>query len=120
MLFTVAGILFIFLKDLVCAGLTMFMRPTLTGARCCLLPRWLYARPIGAFVTWLIPALCVILCEHATNANSSELTPKAKKTSLEFSATPTVEEIFGAHVLDEPLVPVGVDPKPSENAALAS
>jgi len=41
------------------------------------------------------------------------------KTVLEFSASPTVEEIFRAHVFEEPLVPVGDKPTAAENSALA-
>lgn len=41
-------------------------------------------------------------------------------TSLEFSASPTTEEIFRARVFEEPLVPVGGEPTPAENTALAA
>jgi RHS repeat-associated protein len=37
-----------------------------------------------------------------------------------FSPNPTPEEIFRARVLEEPLVPIGPDPTPAENAALAA
>src|SRR4051794_39887770 len=36
-----------------------------------------------------------------------------------FSHNPTSEEIFYAHLFEEPLVPIGADPTPAENAALA-
>src|SRR5205807_5404334 len=36
------------------------------------------------------------------------------------SATPSAEELFRAHVFEEPLVPIGGEPNPSENAALAA
>jgi len=42
------------------------------------------------------------------------------KTTLEFSANPTVEEISHAHVFEEPLVPIGGKPSGEENAALAT
>jgi len=42
------------------------------------------------------------------------------RTVLEFSANPTVEEIFRAHVFQEPLVPVGGEPTAAENADLAA
>jgi RHS repeat-associated protein len=42
------------------------------------------------------------------------------KTALEFSASPTPMELFRARVFEEPLVPVGGEPSPAENAALAA
>lgn len=42
------------------------------------------------------------------------------KTVLEFSPSPTAEEIFRAHVFREPLVPLGGEPSAEENAELAS
>jgi RHS repeat-associated protein len=42
------------------------------------------------------------------------------KTGLEFSAHPTTQEIFLARVFEEPLVPIGGEPSPDENAALAA
>jgi RHS repeat-associated protein len=41
------------------------------------------------------------------------------RTGLEFSANPTPQELFRARVFEEPLVPVGGEPSPAENAALA-
>ncbi|HEX3718012.1 MAG TPA: RHS repeat-associated core domain-containing protein [Verrucomicrobiae bacterium] len=42
------------------------------------------------------------------------------KTSLEFSANPTADEIFRAHIFQEPLVPVGGKPTEAENSALGA
>src|SRR4051812_32264537 len=42
------------------------------------------------------------------------------QTALQFSPNPTPQEIFQARVFEEPLVPIGVDPTPAENAALAA
>jgi RHS repeat-associated protein len=42
------------------------------------------------------------------------------KTGLEFSAQPTVQEIFRARVFEEPLVPVGGEPSGRENADLGA
>ena len=39
---------------------------------------------------------------------------------LQFSAQPTPEEFFRAHVFQEPLVPVGGEPTVAENADLAA
>ena len=37
-----------------------------------------------------------------------------------FSPNPTSEDIFLARLFEEPLVPIGADPTPAENAALAA
>src|SRR5690349_18082383 len=42
------------------------------------------------------------------------------RTTLEFSANPTSQEIFRARVFEEPLVPIGAEPTAEENAALAT
>jgi RHS repeat-associated protein len=41
------------------------------------------------------------------------------KTTLEFSANPTAEEISRSHAFEEPLMPIGGEPSADENAALA-
>jgi len=71
----------------------------------------------------------------AATANATDVTPAVQtvsapnrtlpkveppKTVLEFSASPTVEEIFRAHVFQEPLVVVGGEPTAAENSALAA
>ncbi len=40
--------------------------------------------------------------------------------SLHFSPNPAAQDIFRARVFEEPLVPIGADPTPAENAALAA
>jgi YD repeat-containing protein len=42
------------------------------------------------------------------------------KTGLGFPANPTVQELSRARVFEEPLVPIGGEPTPAENAALAA
>ncbi len=42
------------------------------------------------------------------------------RTGLDFSASPTPQELFRARVFAEPLVPVGGEPSAAENAALAT
>src|SRR5262245_44386908 len=42
------------------------------------------------------------------------------RTTLEFSANPTAQEIYGARVFEEPLVPIGGEPTAKENADLAA
>jgi len=37
-----------------------------------------------------------------------------------FSPNPTSQDIFLARLFEEPLVPIGADPTPAENAALAA
>ena len=51
------------------------------------------------------------------NRTAPDVSPP--KTGLEFSAKPTVQEIFRARVFEEPLVPIGGEPSSDENAALA-
>ena len=45
---------------------------------------------------------------------------KPPGAELEFSPTPTTQEIFRARVFEEPLVPIGGDPNAVENGALAA
>src|ERR1700685_1171127 len=40
--------------------------------------------------------------------------------SLTFKHNPTTEDIFRARVFEEPLVPMGADPTPDENAGFAA
>ena len=42
------------------------------------------------------------------------------KMALEFSASPTTQELFRARVFEEPLVPIGGEPSAEENAALGA
>jgi RHS repeat-associated protein len=42
------------------------------------------------------------------------------KTGWQFSETPTTQEIFRAHVFEEPLVPIGDEPAQAENDALVA
>src|SRR5690348_4902984 len=60
----------------------------------------------------------------ASTANTTEpvvhvnrTVPKVEppKTRLEFSSKPTKDEIFRAHVFEEPLVPIGAEPSAAEN-----
>jgi RHS repeat-associated protein len=73
-------------------------------------------RNIGRLLTLLPVLLCVNL---ATLAGSQELQEKPPATGLHFSSHPTDGEISKARVFDEPLVPVGGEPNPAENKALA-
>ena len=45
---------------------------------------------------------------------------EAPATGVEFSAKPTVQEIFRARIFEEPLVPIGGEPTAAENAELAA
>src|SRR5208282_5069590 len=45
---------------------------------------------------------------------------ESPKIGLAFSTNPTPQEFFRAHVFQEPLVPVGGEPGPADNAALAA
>jgi RHS repeat-associated protein len=55
----------------------------------------------------------------AVRVNRTGPQVEAPRTTLAFSERPTPEELFRARVFEEPLVPVGGEPSPSENAALA-
>lgn len=44
----------------------------------------------------------------------------APKVEMEFSASPTIQELFRVRVFEDPLVPVGGKPGSAENKALAS
>jgi RHS repeat-associated protein len=54
--------------------------------------------------------------------NVNRTVPQAAppKTTLEFSASPTTQELFRARIFQEPLVPIGGEPGVDENAALAA
>ena len=45
---------------------------------------------------------------------------RARKIEPMFSPNPTPQDIFLARLFEEPLVPIGADPTPAENAALAA
>ncbi len=68
--------------------------------------------------------LVVLFVADATWAQSipNRTLPKVEppKTVLEFQAIPTPQELFRARVFEEPLVPLGGEPTPAENAALAA
>jgi hypothetical protein len=42
------------------------------------------------------------------------------QSGLRVPPNPTVEDIFNIHMFEEPLVPIGVNPTPAENAALVT
>jgi RHS repeat-associated protein len=89
-----------------------------------------------AFCKRLGPALVILAwmlagMTNAAGADSTEDTRQVKvnravpsveppRTSLAFSASPTAQELFRAHVFQEPLVVVGSEPTAAENAALAA
>jgi RHS repeat-associated protein len=73
---------------------------------------------------WLICAVTASLADAGDGAPAlSRLSDvsltQAPKPSSQFSANPTTEELFRAHVFQEPLVPVGGSPTSAETAALA-
>jgi RHS repeat-associated protein len=90
------------------------------------------ANDLMARVLWLHVLVGVVLAETGGVAAGAPATNPAPvpnrtrpnvepfKTVLEFSSSPTVEEIFRAHVFQEPLVPVGPEPAAAENSALAA
>ncbi len=56
----------------------------------------------------------------AVQVNRTVPNVEPPKTVLEFSSSPTVEDIFRAHIFQEPLVVVGGEPTAAENSALAA
>ena len=62
----------------------------------------------------------VVLGEPPVKVNRTVPQVEPPKTGLEFSASPTAQEFFRARLFEEPLVPVGAEPTPGENAALAA
>src|SRR5262245_46240377 len=67
---------------------------------------------VGAFVIWM---MLLLVRGSASPADVGHIAP----VGLRFSAVPTTEELIGAHVFEEPLIPVGGEPSPIENADLA-
>jgi hypothetical protein len=43
-----------------------------------------------------------------------------RQNELQFPPNPTVQDIFNIHMFEEPLVPIGANPTPAENAALVA
>src|SRR4051812_46482446 len=60
--------------------------------------------------------------KSAASVKVNRTVPKVErpKGGLQFSAKPTVEEIFRARIFAEPLVPIGGQPNESENVDLAA
>lgn len=61
-----------------------------------------------------------VMGQPAIKVNRTIPPARPPKTALEFSASPTVQEISHARVFEEPLVPMGGEPTTEENAALAA
>ena len=83
--------------------------------------------PHAALVLMIVFLLAVISLAAAPAFADGVATPNRAlpkftppKTTLEFSANPTAEEITRARVLQEPLVPIAGEPGADENATLAS
>jgi len=60
--------------------------------------------------------------EPGALVTANRTVPKVKppRIGLQFSASPTTEELIGARVFEEPLVPIGGEPSVVENAGLAA
>src|SRR2546423_1362126 len=81
-------------------------------------------------VSWIVLWLVAGSADARNETPQNELTsrgvtvkgglPGLVKTGLEFSAQPTPEEIFRAHLFEEPLAPIGGAPASQENTALAA
>jgi hypothetical protein len=68
------------------------------------------------------PSPATPAAEAAPKVTVNRTVPKVEppRSGLEFSAQPSVEEIFRARIFQEPLVPIGGEPPASEDAALAA
>jgi RHS repeat-associated protein len=81
--------------------------------------------PVLVILAWMLAsptnALPADPGSTATEVKVNRTVPRVQppEGSLEFSASPTTEELFRAHVFQEPLVVVGGEPTAAENAALA-
>jgi len=62
----------------------------------------------------------VAMGQTPVKVNRSVPQVQPPKTTLEFSANPTSQEIFRARVFEEPLVPIGGEPSAQENGSLAA
>src|SRR5665213_1547367 len=77
-------------------------------------------------LVWMTAGLANALADgsppDAPELKANRTVPQAQplKSSLQFSANPTTEEIFRAHVFQEPLVVVGSEPTTAENSDLVA
>ena len=81
------------------------------------------AAPIPTSAYAVLAALGVsaaVLGQTFAEASPANTRDKPPATGLSFPANPTAIDFFRAHVFEEPLVPVGGQPSPAENAALAA
>src|SRR5690348_12495476 len=62
----------------------------------------------------LVSSAALLLLNPTVRASSPPV------PTLQFSPSPTVQELFRARVFEEPLVPVGGEPSAAENADLAT
>src|SRR6185369_16462539 len=77
---------------------------------------WRAAMTGQVFVAAIAASQC--LAAPAPDNFASALAEPAP-AALVFSGTPSRQEIFRARVFEEPLVPIGNEPSPPENASLA-
>ena len=81
--------------------------------------RALICLPLLAQSLWAFPVDAAAAPVAAPQANRRAPTVKPVPQAPAFSTWPTVEELFGARVFEEPLVPIRGTPTPEENRALA-
>lgn len=72
------------------------------------------AAGLRLFLTGIVLFFNGVMISHAANKPVLTVIP-----ALQFSASPTVDELFRARVFPEPLVVVGPQPSAAENADLA-
>lgn len=86
--------------------------------RACALLLFAFATMLPEIVSAQAPGTSIPQRPRTINRTVPTVAPPSM--TLHFSSTPTSAEISRAHVFEEPLVLVGDDPGPVENAALAS
>lgn len=86
------------------------------------------AAPLGTAVSYqgrladnqVLPSASVDRSVSSIKVNRTAPRVEAPRTALEFSTSPTPEDLFRARLFEEPLVQVGAEAAPAENAALAA
>src|SRR5260221_2988907 len=78
------------------------------------------AKATAVALLWLATCGLVNAAEPAVTPNRSLPKLDPPPGHLEFSASPSSEDFYRAHVFDDPLVPVNGEPSSAENAALSA
>lgn len=93
-----------------------------TFSLCISVGRCLLFFSVGAFALVPLPSVAADAGATVVALKEKGTVPQLEppKAALEFSASPTTQELFRARVFEEPLVPIGGEPNAAENSALAA